>query len=579
MNRNNNFECNYGVIISTLRNIFLFLRTYCKGNERYLVISICIIVVNICLDLPFPLIFRYYIDNVIIKGQSSEIFKFSLIFVFAVCLKNASTALNARSTFLFREKTFIALQRHIFREALMFKYRYYEANNTGYVVSRLHNEVQQLQDLFWDTYIGLFTQVTTIVVGVYAVFTINRSLAVFSVLPIPIYFFIFLKMNLRIKKINEVFTEQYSIFYGFLWETISKIIPTIVLDLRELKRRQLDEQLNSIFLIKKSRVLTSAVFTSFVTVIGGLSPIIVLCIGGGYVVAQEMSLGDLIAFNAFLGFIYNPIANILTKGTEITAAAVAFKRISEILSIDKYVYGECIIGRVNELHINNLSFSYGNETTLKNIDLKFTAGEKVGICGHNGSGKTTMVKLLLGLYDDYEGEILLNGIELRKIKNRRDCLGVLPQDYVLFATTVRENIKYGNIDGDDKKIDLIAAELNMSFVEGNFSSTLGTKINAESSGISGGERQKVLFARVLFQDPDIIIIDEGTSSLDAQNKECFDLALNTRNEHKIVIMITHDNAILSKCDRVIHLCDGRVVKPEQYIEWDGSQSKESIMLG
>jgi ABC-type bacteriocin/lantibiotic exporter with double-glycine peptidase domain len=449
------------------------------------------------------------------------------------------------------------MQSFIFGKILKVKYKFFEQNSTGYIVSRVHNEALTLQRVLWDFFVKVFTDVLMFLVGLYFIFKFNIKLAFISLALLPFFVLILKFFSKKIKAHSNSYQEEYSRLYGFFYEMINLIFLVKVLLLNNFANNKLEVKLDLLYKVKLKYNIVNTLFMSLIALIGALSPIIILYVGGLEIIAGRLSLGTLIAFNSFLGYIYGPTKNMLNYSAELISAVVAFNRIRDMLNVEKENNRKNVkLDNINNVTFKDVSFSYSTLPVLRNVTFEIKKGERVGIVGKIGSGKSTLMKLLMGLYDEYSGKILFNDIDIRNIESLTEKIGIIPQDNYLLSESIFENIRLGNLERGVDDIFKIVKRLELEdLIE---KKGLEYRLNSEGSDLSGGEKQKIAASRVFFREPDVIIIDEGTSNLDADNEYMIKNNFFKYFKDRIIIIISHRFNNVKNCDKVIYLKNGKI---------------------
>lgn len=544
-------------MILQIKELFKFLWPFCSKNKKYFYILAIFIVLSVAVELPLPLFLRYFIDHIIIKKDLGHLQLFTIILILVVVFQFVIENLKNLFLFFFKEKSFIDMQTFIFDKVLKVKYKFFEQNSTGYVVSRVHNEALTLQKVLWDFFVKVFTDVLMFLVGLYFIFRFNVKLAFISLALLPFFILVLKFFSQKIKNHSNYFQEEYSRLYGFFYEMINLIFLVKVLLLNNFASNKLGENLESLYKVKLKYNIVNTLFMSLIALIGALSPIIILYVGGVEIIGDRLSLGTLIAFNSFLGYIYGPTKNMLNYGSELISAVVAFNRISDMLSIEKEKNKKDVkLNNIDDITFKDVSFSYSSLPVLTHITFDIKKGEKVGVVGKIGSGKSTLMKLLMGLYDEYSGEILFNGTDIRNIDALTEKIGIIPQNNYLLSESIFENIRLGNLERGVDDISEIVKILKLEdLIE---KKGLEYKLNSEGSDLSGGEKQKLAASRVFFREPDVIIIDEGTSNLDADNEYMIKDNFFKYFKDRIIIIISHRFNNVKNCDKIIYLINGKI---------------------
>jgi ATP-binding cassette subfamily B protein len=301
--------------------------------------------------------------------------------------------------------------------------------------------------------------------------------------------------------------------------------------------------------------------------------LLVWIVGGYWTVKGQMTVGTLMAYTGYMWMFYGPIHGIAHMDRMLNRAATSVQRIFEILDTAPVIFSKAgalpirkIEGRIE---LRNVSFSYdGIRKVLKNIDLTIQPGEMVGLAGPSGGGKTTMVNVICRFYDVLEGQILIDGVDIRDydVEQLRRCTGVVLQEPFLFYGTVARNIAYGNPEASLDDIIVAAKAANAhDFIVG-FPDGYDTMVGERGQTLSGGERQRISIARAILHDPAILILDEATSSVDTEAERQIQEALDRLTARRTTIAIAHRLSTLRRTSRLIILDKGQIAEQGSHEE-------------
>jgi ABC-type multidrug transport system fused ATPase/permease subunit len=279
--------------------------------------------------------------------------------------------------------------------------------------------------------------------------------------------------------------------------------------------------------------------------------------------------GLLVAFLGYVGIIFGPISNFSRVYISIQQSIAAVQRIFEILDIKADIEESPsaidMVQTKGEIIFRNVCFSYNGDKTkvLDRVNLKIFAGETIALVGPSGVGKTTIVNLIFRFYDPQNGQILIDGVDIRRltIDSLRKQIGLVPQEVVLFNTTIKENIAYGKLDASEEEIIQAAEIANAHKFIINLPEGYNTVVGDQGMNLSMGQRQRIAIARAVIKNPKILILDEPTSSLEGESEvEILEKIQNLMQYRTIIITITtHKLSIIKKCNRIMTIKDGRVV--------------------
>ena len=306
--------------------------------------------------------------------------------------------------------------------------------------------------------------------------------------------------------------------------------------------------------------------------ISSLGTLLTYWVGSYKIFEGSMSLGQLISFITLSGFFLGPLGRLLTMQPNLQEAFVAAERLSDIMDISEEDNDEndsdSIDGFMDEIKFENVGFAYGTRgRAVDKIDLKIEKGQKVAFVGKSGSGKSTLLKLLMKFYACEEGKILIDGRDISKIKTEdyRTLIGYVPQESLLFSGTIAENIAWG-MDYTSSQMVIAAAKAAQAF---DFITSLPEKfktvVGEHGATLSGGERQRIALARILMRNPEIIILDEATASLDSISEKAIMDTVDSLNG-RTVIMVAHRLSTVCNCDKIFVMEKGRIVEEGNHEE-------------
>ncbi len=457
----------------------------------------------------------------------------------------------------------------LFRKLITLPITFFEENRVGELTSRTTNDVQQLQDTLSLTSIEFLRQLIVLVLGIsYLIYkTPDLALFMFATFPVIVILALFIGKYIRglSRERQEVLAETNVI----LDETLQSIqvVKTFTNEWFELNRYRTKN--GQVVKLAMRLGLMRSLFIAFVIAILFGAIFYVLWRGAMMVQAGEMAPGDLISFIVITAIIGGSMGSLGDLYTQILRAIGASERIMELLSTEGEV--EAAVSNLDrqpidgEITLQKLSFAYPSRSdlpVLEDIDLVIRKGQKIALVGGSGAGKSTIVQLILRLYTPQTGKILLDGQDVQEmdLADYRQHFAIVPQEVMLFGGTIRDNIRYGNIHASEEEIRKAAEQSNsMEFIQ-QFPEGLDTIVGDRGIKLSGGQRQRIAIARAILRDPSILILDEATSSLDAESEMIVQDALNRLLEGRTAIIIAHRLATIRNVDRIYVLEHGRIVE-------------------
>ena len=545
---------------SNLLKFFKFFKPY----KSRIAESAVLMLSTSFLELPLPLITMFIIDNVIVE-KNYRLLNLLCFFLFGILLLRLfSGFFQSYILEYFRARVMADLRMNLFNHIMKLPISFYKESQSGYVMSRVLNDVSASQGLFADTILNVLRNSLTLLFGTAIIFVINWRLALLSLVFLPLFVFSILFFSKRIRTMSKETQEKYAKVSLVLGESLqaSEVIKSFGREKGESikffsKINQFIKQSISTFVLGRTAGTTTSL-------IGGLAPLIILWYGGKEIMDGNLTIGGFVAFNSFLAYLYGHVQTLIGANLSIQSALGAVDRIFEVLAkeAENFDKGINLSSLRGHILIKNLSFSYdGRNRVLENISLEIKPGEKVGIFGESGSGKTTLVNLILRFYEIKNGEIFVDGINIKDIslKSLRENIGIVHQDSFLFTGTIAENIRYGRPDARDEEVEECAKMANIHDFIIALPKRYETEVGERGVKLSGGERQRICLARMILKRPSIIILDEATSHLDYKNEREILQNILSIFRDRTFIVITHRISTLELVDRIAVLEKGKLV--------------------
>jgi ATP-binding cassette subfamily B multidrug efflux pump len=441
---------------------------------------------------------------------------------------------------------------------------FFDKNPVGRLVTRLTNDIQNVHEMFTSVFINLLKDVLLVIGIIILILQLNRDLALVSFSVIPFIFAVtlffsrqardaFREVRLKLAQMNSFFHENFS---G---------IKVVQLFQREKENRRRFERINDGYYLANMRQISIyAFFVPLVEILSSGATGLLLWYGGGKVIQEMITLGVLVAFLSYIRMFFQPIRDLSEKYNILQSAMASLERIFSLLDedrkIDKLVSPEReeVKGHIEFRHV---SFSYnGEDQVLKDVSFSVREGETVAIVGATGAGKTSLLHLLERFYEAGEGTILIDGIDIRErdITQLRSQIGLVMQDTFLFAGDIEENIRLGNRGIDAEKVRDVAQVVNAEKFICRLPHGYRTRVGEGGEALSAGERQLLAFARALFMNPKILVLDEATSHVDPETERLIQEGLARLLVGRTSVVIAHRLSTIRHADWIIVLHKGRV---------------------
>ena len=453
-----------------------------------------------------------------------------------------------------------------YRHLLKLPQKFFDTMRVGEILSRI-NDAVKIRLFINNTSLTLMVNFFIIIFSFLLMFTYYWKLGLLMIGIIPIYLLIFFITNRLNKKTERSIMESSADLESQLVESLNAISTIKLFGLESVM--QTKTELKFVKLLKNGyKSSLNQVFSQSSTQgISSLFTILLLWIGSYYVIARELSPGELFSFYAIIGYFTGPVSGLISSNKTIQNALIAADRLFEVLDLETETSNNCYsFHKTNIEHISfkNVWFNYGNRAIVfSDLNLHFKKGEVTAIVGESGSGKSTLIHLIQGLYILNKGSILINEQDIKYISKSslRKIISVVPQKIHLFDGNILENIAVGELKADMEKVLHICKSLQMiEFIEA-LPHGFHTYIGENGATLSGGQIQRIAIARALYQDPEVLILDEATSSLDSHSDYALQKSIkDLKHQDKIIILISHRLLNLSLADKIMVLDKGKLVQ-------------------
>lgn len=450
---------------------------------------------------------------------------------------------------------------------------YMDDHSRGDILSRTVNDVEMLTDIFTHGLKHIISSVVMSVGILGMMFTISVRLTLFSVLTL----FVITLISVTIVRYSKKYFKEYQETLGKINDSVSETFKGHEI----IKTFGAENYVAGKFerLIEKLR--DSAWKSQFISgiigpVMDGINNInyILICILGGYLITKNsMTIGDLSAFIAYSGQINRPLGQFFGLFGMIQQTSVSATRVFELLDAseehDEFINPYAKKDFVKSIEMKNVSFGYGESgDILKDFSLEIPKGKMVAIVGKTGSGKTTIINLLMRLYNVKSGEILIDGrnIEEVSLEDYRKFFGLVSQDVWLYGGTIMENIRYGNLSASDEDVKKAACAVGADHFIESLPNGYQTEINEDTDNISEGQRQLISLARMVISKAPILIMDEATASIDSGSEEKIQKSLQNLFSSKTVVVIAHRLSTIESADKVVLIDGGKILEQGSHSE-------------
>jgi ABC transporter fused permease/ATP-binding protein len=465
------------------------------------------------------------------------------------------------------ERSMRDIRISLYSQLVQLPMTFFDKRRTGELISRITADVSMLQDTFSVTLAELFRQIITLLAGVAFLMVTTPKLTFFMLATFPVLVIIAMVFGKFIRKLSKQAQDELAAANVIVEETLQSIMTVKSFAGEEYESNRYRNGLNRVVAVALKAAGFRGAFISFIifALFGGI--VAVMWYGATLVASGEMSVGDLVSFVLYTTFIGGSIAGLGDIYGQIQKAIGSSERVLEILDETPELSTADFqkVRMAGNVQFEQVRFNYPTRPeleVLKNINFHIPAGEKVALAGQSGAGKSTIIQLLLKFYPVEKGSILVDGKNISEwnLKQLRSNIGIVPQEVLLFGGSIRENIAYAKPDATEEEIIEAAKKANAWQFISKFPEGLSTTVGERGIKLSGGQRQRVAIARAILKDPAILILDEATSSLDAESEALVQEALDELMKNRTTIIIAHRLATIRKVDRIYVLKDGEIVE-------------------
>lgn len=555
--------------------ITLRLLSFVRPHLRLVALGFMAMFLAMAFNLLQPYIIKVVIDENLVKGNLDGFFLSVGFFTLAVLGRTCFTYLQMVIVTILGQRVILDIRNRLFGKVMELPLVYFDSTPTGRVVTRHVSDVEAVNEMISSGLVSVIGDIVLIFSVAVILLFMDRSLFLFTLLSIGLLVLFVHVMKTRLRKANRALRERTAKMNAFLQEYISGI-GVIKSFAREGKIRRKFQGHNDEF--KGVAVNLSTLYSVYfpgVEVISALAVAVVLWRGGLGVMAGSITIGTVIAFAGYLEKFFGPVKDMSDKYNILQSALASCERIFTILDMESspdYLpsrRAELSVRKARHLKkakgplimFKEVGFNYGGEEVLDTFSLSIREGERVAIVGPTGAGKTTIVNLLLGFYRLQSGEITYDGrdiwsYDMRELRRR---IVLIPQDPFLFNGTVLDNILAGE-GYDDKKVDDALKSCGIVELVDRFADGLNTPVGERGSRLSAGQRQLVSFARAVYRNPHVLVLDEATANIDPATEQDVTEALGRMMEGKTSIVIAHRLQTVVECDKIAVVSKGKLAE-------------------
>lgn len=555
--------------LSKLGGIFRFLVPY----KMEFIAGLVFLLFSSLTLLTFPFVAGKLIDTA--QGSTwivNDVNSIALILIGILAVQSIFSFFRVWLFALVSERSMRDIRQQLYSRLVRLPMTFFDKRRTGELISRITADVSQLQDTFSTTLAELFRQIVTLVAGIGFLLFNTPKLTVFMLGTFPVLILIAMFFGRFIRKLSKKTQDELAAANVIVEETLQSISTVKSFVGESYESARYGKGLNAVVGVALTTAKYRGAFISFIifALFGGI--VAVMWYGASLVAEGQMSVGELVSFVLYTTFIGGSIAGLGDIYSQLQKAIGSSERVLEIMDEEPEAEnGESSQKFEGKIEFSEVGFRYPTRPeveVLKNVSFQVEPGGKVALAGHSGAGKSTIIQLLLRFYETEKGVIRIDGRDVKDwdLKVLRSKIGIVPQEVLLFGGSIRENIAYAKPHATEEEIILAAKKANAWQFISQFPDGLGTLVGERGVKLSGGQRQRVAIARAILKDPAILILDEATSSLDAESEFLVQQALDELMKGRTTLIIAHRLATIRKVDRIYALSEGKIVEQGSHKE-------------
>ena len=563
----NNIEKDEEIVRRSKKEIIIRLMAYLKPYKAKSMIVILLMILVMLCNVVNPYLLQQAIDVHVVNKDINGILLIGglllIINIFAWIASKIRWTMISKIT----NNILVNIRHELYEHIQKLSFDFFDNRPVGKILARVVGDVNALKNLFNQSIQTLIPELLNLICVAIAMFILNIKLAMACIILLPFLTIAMFYIEIHSRKRWEVFRNKRSNLNGFTHEDFSgiKVVQAFANEknteknFRKMVKGQKEAFLNAVRL--------NDCFWPLVELSWGIGTLIVFAVGYRLILSGEIQVGKLIAFSMYTGMFWRPIMNLSSFYNTLITNFAAADRIFDILDQEPDIENIGKAPKMNRIEgkveFRNIDFSYNvGGKVLNNINFKVNPGDKIALVGATGSGKTTIISLLSRFYDPTDGEILVDGKNIKYVDlySYRSQMGIMLQDTFLFSSTIMENIRYGRLDATDEEVINAAKAVNAHEFIMKLENGYDTEVNERGSRLSLGQRQLVSFARALLANPRILILDEATSNIDTQTEMLVQKGIEKLIKGRTSFVIAHRLSTIRDCDKILVISDGEIIE-------------------
>ena len=555
---------------------------YYKPHKKLFIMDMCASLLISLIGIIYPIVTREMLNNLIPEKKYKMIVAFGALLLGLYFVRMMLDYFVQYQGHVMGVRMQAQMRSDMFKKLQTLPYSFYDANETGKIMSRMTNDLMNVSELAHHGPENLIICSISIIISFVYLSVINFYLTLIIFLCVPLL--VFISLNLR-KKMRAAFSESrkaVAVINSALESSISGIRVTKAFTNSEKEQEKFEIGNKQFVDARKSAYKAMGQFSSTTSFVTNIFNVVVLIAGGLFLYNGIIGFGDYSAFIISVNLFITPLITLINFMEQYQDGITGFERFLEIMDAEPEKDGESAkdIGKVSgHIRFENVSYSYGTgENVLNNVSMDIPTGETFALVGPSGGGKTTICHLIPHFYDVTQGKIFIDDTEIHDITldSLRKNIGIVQQDIYLFNASIKENILYGRLDATDQEVIEAAKRANIHDYIMSMDDGYDTQIGERGVRLSGGQKQRLSIARVFLKNPPILILDEATSALDNTTEILIQKSLDELCKGRTTIVVAHRLSTIKNADEIAVISDGSIIERgshDELIKLNGEYAK------
>lgn len=555
-------------------NDFKLFFPYVKRECKYYLIGFVGSLFRFLIPLFVPLILKYIFDHLLQNETMSRLEMLEQIFYISIGMLVIFLFIRTPMEYVRQfcihkanNNIIKQLRKDAFKKVHALDAKYFVDNKSGEIGTRFFDDIEKVRGYLTAVFGNIWIEMIVLLFVVVAMVSMHVKLAVLSVVLVSVQFIIAHFLSKRFKSSTRNMMRYRTVMSGFIYEKIQGAFLSKLFASEKRDSEQLEQHLTHFDTLTDQHAKVNAVMLAFVNVLSDMTPFIVAIMASLLVIDGSLTVGGLLAFFAYVDKMRSPVAALVNAYPAITEGNVALQRIFDFLLTPSTIKEKVNSDELNEfshsIRFHNVSFSYnGKAPIIKNISLTIEKGKTYAFVGESGGGKSTILQILLRMYDVTNGKVFIDGVNIKdySIASLRHHMGVVTQDNFLYSTSIKDNLKIAKLDATDEEITAAAKRAFAHDFIVSLPNGYDTEIGERGIKLSGGQKQRIALARVFLKNPSLIILDEATSALDNESEKFVQESINRFENDKTIILIAHRLSTILNADMIFVVKNGEIVE-------------------